>query len=138
MGELLDTLIAIRMGVGHSANGIAASPTLGPEQMREIRVLLDCAIASAMGHPREREHLGNIGDARCHNRSRRLHRTGAGILQDHLLDGVCSGHQERGGGSTSSVVNNAIWSSPLTKARSDWNEAGSVSLVAANGATAAG
>jgi hypothetical protein len=43
MGELLDTLIAIRMGVGHSANGIAASPTLGPEQMREIRVLLDCA-----------------------------------------------------------------------------------------------
>jgi hypothetical protein len=47
MGELLDTLIAIRMGVGQSANGIAASPTLGPEQMREIRVLLDCAIASA-------------------------------------------------------------------------------------------
>jgi hypothetical protein len=43
-----------------------------------------------------------------------------------------------GGASTSSVVNNAIWSSSLTKARSDWNEAGSVSLVAANGATAGG
>src|ERR1700693_2080008 len=43
-----------------------------------------------------------------------------------------------GGSSTSSVVNNAIRSSPLTKASSDRNEAGSVSLVAANGATAAG
>jgi hypothetical protein len=47
MGDLLDMLIALRMDVGHSANGIAASPTLGPEQMREVRVLLDCAIASA-------------------------------------------------------------------------------------------
>ena len=47
LGDLLDTLIAIRMDVGHSANGIAASPALGPEQMREVRVLLDCAIASA-------------------------------------------------------------------------------------------
>ena len=47
MGDLLDMLIALRMDVGHSANGIAASPTLGPEQMREVRVLLDCAIVSA-------------------------------------------------------------------------------------------
>jgi hypothetical protein len=47
MGGLLDLLIALRMDVGHSANGIAASPTLGPEQMREVRALLDCAIASA-------------------------------------------------------------------------------------------
>ena len=47
MGDLLDILIAIRMDVGHNANGIAASPTLGPEQMREVRGLLDCAIASA-------------------------------------------------------------------------------------------
>ena len=47
MGDLLDLLIALRMDVGHSANGIAASPSLGPEQMREVRVLLDCAILSA-------------------------------------------------------------------------------------------
>ena len=47
MGDLLDILIALRMDVGHSANGSAASPTLGPEQMREVRVLLDCAILSA-------------------------------------------------------------------------------------------
>jgi hypothetical protein len=46
LGDLLDTLIALRMDVGHGANGIAASPPLGPEQMREVRVLLDCAIAS--------------------------------------------------------------------------------------------
>ena len=47
MGDLLDMLIALRMDMGHSANGIAASPTLGPEQMREVRVLLDRAILSA-------------------------------------------------------------------------------------------
>jgi len=46
LADLLDTLIAIRMDVGHSANGIAASPALGPEQMRQVRVLLDSAIAS--------------------------------------------------------------------------------------------
>ena len=46
LGDLLDTLIAIRMDVGHSANGIAESPILGPEQMGEVRVMLDCAIAS--------------------------------------------------------------------------------------------
>ena len=46
MGDLLDTLIAIRIDVGHSANGVAASRVLGPEQMREVRVLLDRAIAS--------------------------------------------------------------------------------------------
>jgi hypothetical protein len=44
--DLLDTLIAIRIDVGHSANGVAASHTLGPAQMREVRVLLDRAIAS--------------------------------------------------------------------------------------------
>lgn len=44
--DLLDTLIAIRIDVGHSANGVAASRALGPEQMREVRVLLDRAIAS--------------------------------------------------------------------------------------------
>src|SRR5271168_1409743 len=42
------------------------------------------------------------------------------------------------GGSTPSVVNNAIRLSPPTKASSDRNEAGSVSTVAAKGATAAG
>jgi hypothetical protein len=47
LGDLLDTLIAIRMDVGHGANGIAASPAPGPEQLREVRALLDCAIASA-------------------------------------------------------------------------------------------
>jgi hypothetical protein len=46
LGDLLDTLIAIRMDVGHNANGIAASPALGPQQMRELRALLDHAIAS--------------------------------------------------------------------------------------------
>ena len=44
--ELLDTLIAIRIDVGHSANGSAASPTLTAEQMREVRALLDHAIAT--------------------------------------------------------------------------------------------
>src|SRR5580704_6047105 len=43
-----------------------------------------------------------------------------------------------GGGSTSSVVNNAIGSSPPTKASSDRNEAGSISTVAAKGAMEAG
>jgi hypothetical protein len=47
MGDLLDVLIALRIDVGHSANGLAASPTLGPQEMREVRLLLDCAIASA-------------------------------------------------------------------------------------------
>jgi|SRR5450631_567226 hypothetical protein len=47
VSDLLDTLIAIRIDVGHSANGVAASPTLGSEQMREVRALLDQAIASA-------------------------------------------------------------------------------------------
>ena len=46
VGDLLDTLIAIRVDVGHSANAIAASSILGPEQMGEVRVMLDCAIAS--------------------------------------------------------------------------------------------
>ena len=44
--DLLDTLIAIRIDVGHSANGVAASPVLGPGQMRDLRALLDSAIAS--------------------------------------------------------------------------------------------
>lgn len=44
--DLLDTLIAIRIDVGHSANGIAASPTLSAEQMRKVRVLLDHAITT--------------------------------------------------------------------------------------------
>lgn len=44
--DLLDTLIAIRIDVGHSANGSAASPTLSAEQMREVRALLDRAIAT--------------------------------------------------------------------------------------------
>ena len=47
LGDLLDTLVAIRIDVGHGANGIAASPTLGPAEMQEVRVLLDRAIASA-------------------------------------------------------------------------------------------
>ena len=47
VGDLLDALVAIRIDVGHSANGIAASPALGLEQMREVRALLDYAIASA-------------------------------------------------------------------------------------------
>jgi hypothetical protein len=47
MGDLLDTLIALRLEMGHGANGSAASPALGPEKMREVRELLDCAVASA-------------------------------------------------------------------------------------------
>jgi hypothetical protein len=47
LGDLLDTLIAIRMDVGHGANGVAASPALTPMQMQEVRALLDSAIASA-------------------------------------------------------------------------------------------
>jgi hypothetical protein len=47
LSHLLDTLIAIRMDLGHSANGIAASPSLDPAGMQEVRVLLDRAIASA-------------------------------------------------------------------------------------------
>ena len=46
LGDILDVLIAIRMDVGHSANGVAASPTLLPEQMSEVRLLLARAIAS--------------------------------------------------------------------------------------------
>jgi hypothetical protein len=47
LGELLDILIAIRIDVGHSANGLDASPALSPEEMRVVRVLFDDAIASA-------------------------------------------------------------------------------------------
>jgi hypothetical protein len=45
--DLLDILVAIRIDVGDGANGIAASPALGPAEMREVRVLVDRAIASA-------------------------------------------------------------------------------------------
>jgi hypothetical protein len=41
---LLDTLVALRMDLGHDANGTAASPVPGPSQMREIRLILDGAI----------------------------------------------------------------------------------------------
>ena len=47
--DLLDTLIAIRMDVGHGANGVAATPDLGPGQLRGIRLMLDHAITSAKG-----------------------------------------------------------------------------------------
>ena len=46
LGHLLDTLIAIRIDLGHGANGIAASPSLDPAGMQEVRELLDRAIAS--------------------------------------------------------------------------------------------
>ena len=46
LGHLLDTLIAIRMDLGQSANGIAASPSLDPAGMQEVRMLLDRAVAS--------------------------------------------------------------------------------------------
>jgi hypothetical protein len=47
--SLLDTLVALRMDLGHDANGIAASPALGPSQMREIRQILDGAIVLTKG-----------------------------------------------------------------------------------------
>ena len=96
------------------------------------------AKGSRLGHASEREHLGNIRGAERHDRSPRLHHPSVGIRKDHLVDGVSPDHRERGGGSTSSVVNNAIRSSPPTKASSDRNEAGSMSIVAAKGAMAAG
>jgi hypothetical protein len=47
-GEVCKQIFATAIGrdVGHNANGIAASAALEPEQLREISVLLDCAIAS--------------------------------------------------------------------------------------------
>lgn len=39
MGALLDLLIALRKDVGHGAKGVAASPTLGLVQMRQVRAL---------------------------------------------------------------------------------------------------
>ena len=47
VGDLLDILIAIRIDVGHSANGVDASPALGPAEMHVVRILLGDAIASA-------------------------------------------------------------------------------------------
>jgi hypothetical protein len=47
MGDLLDILIAIRIDVGHSANGLDASPALGPAEIQVVRILLADAIASA-------------------------------------------------------------------------------------------
>jgi len=44
--DLLDTLVAIRIDLGHDANGIAASPILTPEAMREVRALVADALAS--------------------------------------------------------------------------------------------
>ena len=43
---LLDTLVALRMDLGRDANGVAASPPLGPSQMRAMRVTVDGAIRS--------------------------------------------------------------------------------------------
>lgn len=43
--DLLDILAALRLDLGHGANGIAASPVLGPIQMQVIRLVLDDAIA---------------------------------------------------------------------------------------------
>ena len=48
-----------------------------------------------MRHTREREHLGNIGDPKGHDRGPRLRRTSTGILQYHLVDGVSLDHRER-------------------------------------------
>jgi|SRR5450631_1845871 len=59
LGGFLDTLIAIRMDVGQRANSIAASSSSGAAQMREIRELLDVAIASA------KEMFGSIHVARA-------------------------------------------------------------------------
>jgi hypothetical protein len=47
LGDLLDTLIAIRMDVRHHADGVAAWSGPGPQQMRELRILLDRGIALA-------------------------------------------------------------------------------------------
>ena len=44
--DLLDTLIAIRIDVGHGANGMAASPALDAKQLQGIRLMLGRAIAS--------------------------------------------------------------------------------------------
>ena len=52
LGDLLDTLIAIRMDVGHSANGIATSPMLEPKQMHGVRVLLDVTMGIRNRKPR--------------------------------------------------------------------------------------
>jgi hypothetical protein len=77
--DLLDTLIAIRIDVGHSANGIAASPTLSAEQMREVRALLDHAIATT------KEIFGSIhrsavseGASRRHQRVKPRRMAGVG------------------------------------------------------------
>ena len=43
--DLLDILVALRMDLGHSANGMAASPALDPIQMQVIRLVLDDSIA---------------------------------------------------------------------------------------------
>ncbi len=43
---LLDTMVALRMDLGHDANGVAASPPLGPSQMRAMRLTVDGAIRS--------------------------------------------------------------------------------------------
>jgi hypothetical protein len=77
--DLLDTLIAIRIDVGHSANGSAASPSLSAEQMREVRALLDRAIATT------KEIFGSIhrstvsdGPSRRHQRVKPRRMAGAG------------------------------------------------------------
>jgi hypothetical protein len=80
--DLLDTLIAIRIDVGHSANGVAASPTPGSEQIREVRALLDLAIASTkeiFGSVYRSQNSDQVGPSR-HTRRVTLRRM-AGVDQ---------------------------------------------------------
>jgi hypothetical protein len=44
--DLLDTLVAMRMDFGSSAEGKAAALTLGAKKMQEIRAMLDQALSS--------------------------------------------------------------------------------------------
>ena len=43
--DLLDTLISVRIDLGHDANGVSASPAMTPEQMRAVRLMVDEAIS---------------------------------------------------------------------------------------------
>jgi len=44
--DLLDTLVAMRMDFGNSAEGQAAASSLGPEKVLGIQAMLDRAITS--------------------------------------------------------------------------------------------
>lgn len=64
LGDLLDTLVAIRIDVGRDAQGCAPARALGPTEVQQIRVLVDSAIATTRDPFRLIGPLGELNAVR--------------------------------------------------------------------------